>query len=242
MGLMDMFGGGTPAQKAQKLKAKVTQKYGEAATRQKAIEQLGEMKSPEAATVLLERFKVNVEPQAVDREEKEHVHQLIKDLGRDAVPPVMDFLRRTDNASSWAIRILEGILAPEDMVETVVDYLHHLSTEYTRDPEKKLVLLQYVEGKQHARLGPALVGYLEDQFDDVKIASAKALGTLKYEPARDHMLALLTNEDTARRVKTALLQALHESEFGVQGYREKVEAVLVEPYFVDRAGVVKKRT
>jgi hypothetical protein len=39
-----------------------------------------------------------------------------------------------------------------------------------------------------------------------------------------------------------VIQALHESEFGVQGYREKVEALLPEAYSVDRAGVVEKRT
>jgi HEAT repeat protein len=239
---MDIFGGGSPPQKAQKLKAKVIQKYGDAAVRQKAIEQLAAMQIPEAVQSLLARFTINVEPQTTDLDEKEHVHDLIQGMGKDAVAPVMDFLKRTDTASSWALRILAGILPEPELVSTVADYLQKLGTEYTRDPQKKLVLLQWVHGKSDPKIAPALVGYLDDQFDDVKIAAANALGPLKYEPAREPMLQLLTNEETARRVKTALLQALSESEFGVQGYREKVEKLLVEPYTVDRAGLIKKRS
>ena len=50
MGFLDIFGGGTPAQKAQKLKAKVTQKYGDPAVRQKAIQQVAQLRVPEAVT------------------------------------------------------------------------------------------------------------------------------------------------------------------------------------------------
>ncbi len=42
-------------------------------------------------------------------------------------------------------------------------------------------------------------------------------------------------------MKTAAIAALHQSGFGVQGYREKLEALLTDPYFVDKAGQVKKR-
>jgi hypothetical protein len=52
LGILEMFGGGSPAEKAKKLKSKITQKYGDAATRQKAIQQLGEMKVPEAVSTL----------------------------------------------------------------------------------------------------------------------------------------------------------------------------------------------
>ena len=61
MGILDFFGGSGPA-KALKLKAKVMQKYGDPVSRQKAIQQLGELQIPEAVTVLLSRFTVTVEP------------------------------------------------------------------------------------------------------------------------------------------------------------------------------------
>lgn len=240
MGLLDIFGG-SPPQKAQKLKVKVTQRYGDPSVRQKAITQLGEMKIPEAAQALMARFTILVEPQSIDAEEKEHVFELIKGMGEDAVAPVTDFLKRSDTASSWALRILSAVLPEDRAMGIVTDYLRQLSNEYTRDPEKKIVLLGWLVGKTDPRIGDVVIPYLQDAFDDVKLVAIKVLAALKHEPAREPLLELLTTDDTARRVQSAVLQALVDTGFGVQGYREKVEKLATDPYSVDRAGTVKKR-
>lgn len=240
MGLLDIFGG-SPPQKAQKLKAKVTQRYGDPSARQKAISQLGEMKIPEAAQALMARFTILVEPQSIDAEEKEHVFELLKGMGEDAVAPVTDFLKRSDSASSWALRILSAVLPEERVLDIVTGYLRQLSNEYTRDPEKKIVLLGWLEGKSDPRVGEVAIPFLQDSFDDVKLVAIKVLASNKHEPAREPLLELLTGEETARRVQTAVLQALADTGLGVQGYREKVEKLATDPYSVDRAGTVKKR-
>jgi HEAT repeat protein len=240
MGILDLFGGSGP-EKALKLKPKVTQKYGDPSTRQKAIQQLGEMKYPEAVSVLLQRFNITVEPLTTDADEKEHVFELVKGFGEQAIPPITEFLRKNEQATSWALRLLEALLPESEVIRISVDALTQLSTQYTRDPEKKVVLLHYVTDKQDARIAPAVLPYLEDMADDVKIAALKALGPQKYEPAREPILRLLSASDTARRVQTAALGALQESGFGVQGFREKVEPLLAEPFFLDGKGVVQRR-
>ncbi|HYO73627.1 MAG TPA: HEAT repeat domain-containing protein, partial [Archangium sp.] len=149
--------------------------------------------------------------------------------------------RKNEQATSWALRILESLLPEPEVVTVVVDTLNTLSTQYMRDPEKKVVLLHYVTGKQDPRIAPAVLPHLDDMADEVKIAALKALGTQKHEPAREPILRLLTSGDTARRVQTAALATLQESGFGVQGYREKVEAVMNEPYFLDGNGLVQRR-
>ena len=240
MGIFDFLGGSGP-EKALKLKSKVTQKYGDPATRQKAIQQLGEMKLPEAVTVLLHRYTITVEPLTTDTDEKEHVFELIKAFDKEAVAPVTDFLRKNEQATSWALRLLESLLPEAEVTTVVVQTLTALSAQYMRDPQKKVVLLHYVTGKTDAGIAPAVLPHLDDMADDVKIAALKALGPLKYEPAREPVLRLLTTPDTARRVQVAALQALHESAFPVQDYREKVEAVLAEPFTLDRGGLVQRR-
>lgn len=241
MGIFDLFGGGSGPEKALKLKPKVTQKYGDPTSRQKAIQQLGEMKFPEAVSVLLARFTITVEPLTTDADEKEHVFELIKGFGQDAVAPIKDFLRKSEQATSWALRLLGDLLPENEVVGVTVDTLQHLSSHYTRDPEKKVVLLHSVTGKEDARIAPAVLPFLEDMADDVKIAALKALGPLKHEPAREPILRLLTADETARRVQTAALASLQESGFGVQGFREKVESLLVEPYVIDKSGIVQRR-
>jgi HEAT repeat protein len=240
MGIFDFLGGSGP-EKALKLKSKVTQKYGDPATRQKALQQLGEMKYPEAVSVLLHRYTITVEPLTTDADEKEHVFELIKSFGKDAVAPVTEFLRKNEQATSWSLRLLESLLSESEVVSIVVDTLNSLSTQYMRDPEKKVVLLHYVTGKQDPRIAPAVLPHLDDMADEVKIAALKALGPQKHEPAREPILRLLTTGDTARRVQVAALAALQESGFGVQDYREKVEAVMNEPYYLDGNGLVQRR-
>ena len=240
MGILDIFGGKSP-ERAIKLKGKVVQKYGGPEARQKAIQQLGEMELPEATAPLLARFTVAVEPATTDTDEKEHVFGLIRARGEAAVDPIRTFLRRNDQASSWAVRLLRDILPADRFVTAVVEHLRELGEVYTRDPEKKLVLLNESESLEDPRIAPTVMPFLEDMADDVKIAALRALGPRAYPEAREPMLKLLTAPETARRVQTAAVEAIARSAFGVQGYREKVESLLPEPFFVDKAGVLKRR-
>jgi HEAT repeat protein len=241
VGFLDIFTGGSGPEKALKLKPKVTQKYGDPATRQKAIHSLGDMKSPEAVAVLMARYTITVDPHTTDADEKDTVFGYICSVGADAVPPVKDFLRRSESASSWALKILGELVSPEELIGIACEELHRLGTEYTRDPEKKTVLLNFVDGKNDARIAPEVVLLLEDMADDVKIAALKALAPLKYEPAREPILKMLTEEETAKRVQTACINTLAESGFTVQGYREKVEKRLSEGWYIDGSGALKKR-
>lgn len=241
MGILDIFGGGSPEEKARKLKVRATQRYGDKATRQKALMQLGEIKHPEAVRALMARFTITVDPQTTDTEEKEHVFDLVKAFGADAVEPVKEFLHKSDSASSWAIRVLEALVPEQELVGICVDTLTRIGNEYTRDPEKKTVLIHYLSERTDDRIAPALVPFLDDPSDEVKLSAIAALGPRRHEPAREPLLRLLTADETAKRVKTSAIAALHQSEFGVQGYREKVEANLSDPWFVDKSGLVKKR-
>ncbi|HEY1087627.1 MAG TPA: HEAT repeat domain-containing protein, partial [Archangium sp.] len=195
----------------------------------------------DAVPVLLQRFTFVVDPQTTDAEEKAHVFDSICDLKDDAIAPVKAFLHKSEQASSWAVKILEAILPPDQMLGVVTDELKRLGAEYTRDPEKKEVLLHFLDGKQDERIGPVLTPFLNDMSDDVKMAALRTLSTIKFEPAREEVLKLLVADETARRVQTACVATLAETGFTVQGYREKVEGKLPEGYFLDKAGTVKKR-
>lgn len=241
MGILDFFGGGSGPAKALKLKPKVMQKYGDALARQKAIQQLGEMHFPEAVSVLLSRFTITVEPQTTDADEKDQAFELIRARGAEAIPSITDFLARTDLASSWAVRLLAALLPEPEVVGLLVGQLNALSKSYSRNPEKRLVLLNWLFGKDDPRIAPAVLPFLEDMADDVRLAALRTLGPLKYEPAREPVLQLLTAPETGRRVQVAALEALADSGFGVQGFRDKVEALAPDSFFVDKAGILKRR-
>jgi hypothetical protein len=182
LGFFDIFHR-SPAQKAEKLKAKLSQKYGDPTIRQSAIVALGELHVPEAVEVLLTRFSFSVEPQSRDTEEKEEVFNMLCERGEEAVELAQAFLKRYEVGTSWALRVLESVLPEEDTIAFACDFLDKLSRTYSRSFEKKLVLLQYVADKQHPAIASVAVPYLEDMTDDVKINALIVLGKHPAEEA-----------------------------------------------------------
>ncbi len=73
--------------------------------------------------------------------------------------------------------MLDGSCPEEEVLGIVTDAAPTLGAEYTRDPEKKAVLLQYSRGQGGPAHRPdALLPFLDDMSDDVKIAALKTPG------------------------------------------------------------------
>lgn len=274
MGIFDFFGskGGGKAG-LRKQAQKVTEKYGPPENRQKVIDQLADMDTPEALSVLCLRFTIRADPGITDDEEKEHVRQILVGAGEKAVGPVKEFLEAQESGVSWGLRVLAALRPPEDVVGTALKLLHRLGREYSRDPEKKLVLLSWlaehhgdvtsltdavvtgtpgsateVETPSRIVEGGApgaeetLLALLEDFSDDVRIAAVRVIARQPLtEPMREALVELLLRDKDNARVRGEVLQALADLGADVKGYRPSVEALLVEPYSLDREGKVKKR-
>jgi hypothetical protein len=241
MGLFDYF---SPAGKMKRLGKRLTERYGPPETRQKAIVTLAELGTPEALAMLLLRFTITSEPRITDADEKEDVFRRIVDAEETSIGPLKEFVRRQESVS-WALRALAELLTPPEVVGIVVGELEQLANEYTREPDKKVQLITWLAEHRpddlDARVGPTLLPFLADRSDDVKLAAARTLAPLKLEAAREPMLEALVEPEQGARVRRVLMDALADGGFGVQGYREKVEALLQEPFFVDKSGILKRR-
>jgi hypothetical protein len=248
MGLFDLFGSKEERERGalRKLAKRVTERYGPPENRQKAIQQLGEMGTPGALSTLCLRFTVRAEPGITDDEEKETARLLLVDAGEAAVGPLEAFVREQESGIAWGLRALAEILSPERLLDIVVRELARLGREYTRDPEKKLVLLTWLvehhAGTTSAELEGALLPLLEDFSDDIRISAARAFVQLAPGDAgRDALIQLLLRDRDNARVRGEVLEALAHLGADVKGHRPSVEALLVEPFFLDREGRVKKR-
>lgn len=240
MGLLD-FLSRDPAVKAKRLQKAVTEKYGPPENRQKAIDQLLDMGTSDALSALMMRFTVNAEPSITDAEEKDYTYNSILRFEADAVEPVKAFLRKSEVATSWALKLLAKLIPEGEIVGLCLEILAKLGPEYTRDPEKKTVLIATLGDLKDERITPVLLPFLEDPSDDVRIAAATALTKHKDERCREPLLKAFVDSSDRPRVKAVLSDSLLQTGFGVQGFREKVEAGLPEGFYVDKAGVVKKR-
>jgi HEAT repeats len=248
MGLFGIFGSKEEREKSalRKLAKRVTEKYGPPENRQKAIDQLGNMGSPDALSTLCLRFTVNAEPGITDQEEKETARRILVDAGERAIDPVAAFVRAEEDGIAWGLRVLAEIAPEEKALDVVVGELAHLGKTYTRDPEKKLVLLTWLRehhaGAKSDEVQAALLPLLEDFSDDVRITATRALVVVAPgEKARDALIQLLLRDADNARVRGEVFDALAAIGADVKGHRPSVEALLVEPFYLDREGRVKKR-
>ena len=257
MGLFDVFGSKEEREKSalRKLQQKLTERFGPSENRQKAADQLAALDTPAALSALCMRFTVRADVGITDDEEKESVRRHLVASGEKAIGPVKDFLERQESGISWGLRVLTELRPAEEVMATATALLARIGKEYSRDPEKKLVLLAWL-AEHHA--APAAAGergtaieatteaailpLLEDFSDDVRIAAARALARLGAgEAGREALVELLLRDSGNARVRGDVLQALCDLGADVKGHRPAVEALLVDPYFLDREGRVKKR-
>jgi len=248
MGIFDLFGTKEDrrAGALKKQARKLTEKYGPPENRQKVIDQLGDDGTPAALKTLCLRFTVNAEAGITDQEEKEATRRWLVDAGRDAIAPVTEFVREQESGVSWGLRVLAEVATPEELLQVVTAELAHLGSTYQRDPEKALTLLAWT-AEHHAGAGDesmerALLALLQDFSDDVRISATRVLaGRPLTDPARQGLIQLLLRDEANARVRGEVLAALHQLGADVKGYRPSVEPLVVEPWFLDKDGVVKKR-
>jgi HEAT repeat protein len=248
MGLFGLFGSKEEREQGalRKLAKRLTERYGPPENRQKVIAQLGEMGTPAALATLCLRFTVRAEPGITDDEEKQTARDLLAEAGEAAIAPIESFIREQEEGIAWGLRVLAAIAPEEKVLAVVVGELARLGKIYTRDPEKKLVLLTWLKehhaGAASADLDAALLPLLEDFSDDVRISAVRALVSVSLgEKAREALIQLLLRDRDNARVRGEVLEAMAALGADVKGHRPGVEALLVEPFFLDREGRVKKR-
>lgn len=240
MGILSFFSR-DPEQRIQSLRKKIQERYGQPEGRQQAIDKLLDMGTPEAIGALLTRFTVNVEPSITDAEEKDYLFKSIVEMGEKAVEPLRAFLARSDDATSWTLRMLERLISDEALVALCVEVLQKVGPDYTRDPEKKQVLISTLAKKEGDAISAAIIPFLEDPSDDVRIEAAYALAKHKQEIAREPLLKAFVDSSDRNRVIAAITGALVETGFGVQGYREKIEQGLPAGFSINREGRVLRQ-
>jgi hypothetical protein len=265
MGLLDKLGiTGTKEEKEARaiarLSKKAMEKFGPPENRQGAIEELGALKTEAAIDALLLRFTFRVDPGITDDEEKQHVHSLVVDTGPAALPAVKRFILTRDEIS-WPLRALSALLPEPEVMAVLVEALRKAANEYSRVPEKKVLLLHAISHHRSAQVVPAALPFLEDMDDEVQIAAAQAIASQAAPPpgttprsqpespppgsdaGREPVIQafLRAHDHSNARVREALAGMLADAPWDVKGYTPKVEAALPPAYKIDSRGKVQRK-
>ena len=119
--------------------------------------------------------------------------------------------------------------------------LTKLGNEYTRDPEKKTTLLTQLLEHDDPRIVPAVIPFLDDPSDDVKIAACRILAKSKHESARQPLLDAIPREKEHRRVVAALFEALSLGAFKIEApAKEGLLPLLPDGFSIDKDGLVQR--
>src|ERR1700747_3707069 len=122
--MLDFFRRGqSPSTKQiEKVVKRLTESQGEDAPRIEAAEKLAEWGTPESLYALLKRFTISSKVITQDVEEKRMVVRMLVEKDREAVEPILRFLRSYHNVE-WPVQALSEILSREELVPKLVEIL-----------------------------------------------------------------------------------------------------------------------
>lgn len=232
------------ARQIQRHKKKIKTKFGQGEERHKAVHFFRELGGHTGIAGLLERFMINADPSIKDEEEKEELFRILVDFGEEVIPPVEEYINRRDAAVvpiTWPLKVLDAVAEPEQAVEVITRALDRMGTDYTREPERKVLLISQLAEYRDSRVVSALVPFLRDHRDEVQLEALDALTRNADEAAREPMLELLVDPEVPLRLRASIAESIQRLGWTVKGYRKKVEEALPEGMQVDRSGRIKGR-
>mgnify|MGYP001595459812 CR=1 FL=1 len=240
MTFFGLFGGKSDESLLKKHAERAANRRAQAIDRWDAIQALARLGTAEAAEALLPRFTFYVDPSITDQDEKDAAFEAIVATGEAALGPVLAFLGKAESIS-WAVKILERLVAPAVVTEKLTALLSAMDTEYERDPQRKVQLLAALAERTEPRIADAVVRFLLDANETVRFHAAGAL--LAQPEATSHRAALLGcfSVEESVRVRNRIVEA-----FATHGWNvpdeviASVRARLPAGYTLDRLGVPLK--
>ncbi|MGH9341320.1 MAG: hypothetical protein ACRD1R_17405 [Acidobacteriota bacterium] len=237
MNILSLFRG-SPQRQIQRARKKVKEPHGDPATRINAARRLLEMGTLESIRALLDRFTISASPSRQDEEEKAEVLSWIIELGDQAVPPLIQFLKR-ERQVYWPVRALKEILAAEEAAERINEVLQYHWENPPASPDPKAQLIRSSAELPSSELENTISLYLEDPDDDVRLAALDYLFSQAEEETREAILNAYLDSQDRPRIKAHILERLAANGWSVRGFRPGVEKTLPEGYALSREGTVK---
>ena len=229
----------TPASQVDKLTKKLTETAGEDAPRIEAAQRLADLDTPEATLALLKRFTISSKVISQDIEEKYMVVRMLVSKGRDAVDPILKFIR-THHQVEWPVRALTQILPQEEWAPQLVQVLENVAQNPFTSPEHRSGLIKAMHGHITPEIAKTLRKSLEDDDDDVAIAAMQAIAELG-DDVREPLLELFIRADDRPRIRIAVAELCADREWPVKGYRPSVEAALPDEFHLTAKGFIRRR-
>lgn len=195
--------------------------------RMEALQQLADMRTPDAAAALLKRFTFTIDPSITDAEEKDVAFQGVVSAGKDVVPAVMEFCAKAE-ALTWPLKVLHELLEDAEYEEKTIELLERFDTEYARNVEPKLQVIQALEDMKSEAVREAVEPFLEDVNETVRFHAVQTTFAQNNPESIAPLVQLLESEESVR-VKNKVADGLMFRGWSIPAdLRDKTEAALRE--------------
>jgi HEAT repeat protein len=218
LGLFDFFGKGREdrpkaARDLARLERLIANKLSQNYDRQEAIDELSKMGDAASAAVLFKRFDWVLDPSITDQEEKASCLAGIVAAGEEALEPLRRYAKKADSLT-WPLKILVEIVPPERVADEMLALLDQFDTEYMRNPEPKVQLLQALDGYPSDEVRVAVEPFLGDASETVRFTAANTVFAVNDAASVPAFIAALEGEESLR-VRNRIAQGLAERAFPI---------------------------
>lgn len=218
MGLFDFLSKGKDdkpksARDVARLERLIANKLSQNYDRQEAIDQLSKMADAASSAALLKRFDWQLDPSITDHEEKQACLRGIVAAGDDALEPLRRYCKKAESLS-WPLKILSEIVPKERLTDELLTLLDQFDTEYTRNVEPKVQLLQELEGHPSDEVRIATEPFLQDAGETVRFNAANTVFAVNDPQSVPALVALLESEESLR-VKNRVAQGFLERAWSI---------------------------
>ena len=233
--------GSTPSSKQiDRLVKRLTEPGGENGPRIEAAERLAEWGTPDALFGLLKRFTISSNVITQDVEEKRMIVRMLVEKDREAIDPILRFLRTHHNVE-WPVQALSQILPREELVPKLVEILEKVAAASAfTPPEHKSDLIGAMRGHVTPEIASVLRQFLSDDDDDVRIAAIEAFSEVG-EEVREPLLEAFLEADDRPRIRIKIAEVFADQEWPVKGFRPKIEETLPEGFHLTAKGLVRRK-
>jgi HEAT repeat protein len=221
LGIFDFLGGKGRADRPKgakdlaRLERLVSNKLSQNYDRQEAIEELGKIADAASAAVLFKRFDWTLDPSITDQEEKAASLAGIVAAGEAALEPLQRYCKKADSLT-WPLKVLVEIVPAERVPEEMLALLDQFDTEYMRNPEPKVQLLQALDAYPSEEVRVAVEPFLADASETVRFTAANTVFAVNDAASVPALVATLDGEESLR-VRNRIAQGLAERAFPIPG-------------------------
>jgi len=175
--------------------------------RQEAIQELSRMGTAQAAAALLKRFDWVLDPSITDQEEKESCMRGIVAAGEDALEPIREYCQKAESLT-WPLKVLRAIVKDDaQAARELLNVLEKFDTEYVRNAEPKVQLIQALEAYPTEEVRVAVEPFLGDMSEPVRFTAATTLFAIN-DPQSLPALVAVIESDESRRIQNRIAQGL----------------------------------